>query len=277
MIQIRSFTLSDIPFGLQLSGSAGWNQTDRDWTRMLELQPDGAFAAEWNQLAAGTVSVCLYGDVAWIAMMLVESRLRRRGIGRALMIHALDYAAASGARTVQLDATPLGQPLYESLGFRAEYALTRHCGRPTRGNELGVSRDPQERSIEEIMALDRRQTGLERGKLLRALAVENPEEVYVSFREGGCGYLLVRPGRMSTHVGPCVAEPSVGEELLERAFDRHAGESVYIDIPNEHRSSGSCAVSHGLKSQRQFLRMTLGPSISEQRDAIWASAGPEWG
>jgi uncharacterized repeat protein (TIGR01451 family) len=50
-------------------------------------------------------------------MVLVDVDHRRRGIGRALLTHALDYLDRRGIQTVALDSTPEGQPLYASLGF----------------------------------------------------------------------------------------------------------------------------------------------------------------
>jgi ribosomal protein S18 acetylase RimI-like enzyme len=44
---------------------------------------------------------------------------RRRGIAQALVGHALADAARRGARTATLQSTPMGRPLYESLGFTA--------------------------------------------------------------------------------------------------------------------------------------------------------------
>ena len=76
----------------------------------------------------GTVMTSRFGPVAWVAMMLVEERFRGRGIGRALMVHALSDLDARAIRSVRLDATPLGRPLYESLGFIAETTYTRFEG-----------------------------------------------------------------------------------------------------------------------------------------------------
>jgi GNAT superfamily N-acetyltransferase len=44
---------------------------------------------------------------------------RRRGLARALMLHVLADARHRRARTATLQSTAMGQPLYESLGFRA--------------------------------------------------------------------------------------------------------------------------------------------------------------
>ena len=74
-------TVADIPLGLELRQQAGWNQTESDWRRFLELQPDGCFVAEWEGKPVGTTTTCLFDDIGWIAMVLVEQAARHRGIG----------------------------------------------------------------------------------------------------------------------------------------------------------------------------------------------------
>src|SRR6185295_19110476 len=90
MIRIRCMTTADLPLGRALSKQAGWNQTEADWRRLLDLQPDGAFVAEWHGQAVGTTLALIFGPVAWIAMVLVEKAMRGRGVGQALMMHDLD-------------------------------------------------------------------------------------------------------------------------------------------------------------------------------------------
>src|SRR5262245_10020167 len=131
MLVIRPFTDADVSLGMRLKTQAGWNQLEGDWRRMLAMQPDGCFVAEHEGTAAGTCMTCMFGDVAGIAMMLVEQSLRGKGIGRALMEHALAFLDCRTVGTIRLDATPMGQPLYEKLGFKAEYSLARYAGTPT--------------------------------------------------------------------------------------------------------------------------------------------------
>src|SRR5271156_4343745 len=119
LLRIRDMTVADIPFGMRLKNQAGWNQVEADWRRLLDLQPDGCFVAELDGAPAGTVTTCRFGPVAWVAMMLVDRSLRSHGIGRALMSRAVGDLDSAGIRTIRLDATPLGQPLYESLDFVA--------------------------------------------------------------------------------------------------------------------------------------------------------------
>ena len=46
MIRIRTMTVRDIPLGLRLARQAGWNQTEADWRRFLDLEPEGCFVGE---------------------------------------------------------------------------------------------------------------------------------------------------------------------------------------------------------------------------------------
>ena len=64
-----------------------------------------------------------------IGMVLVPPEKRRMGIGTALLMHGIEYLEAKGVAAVKLDATPLGRPLYEKLGFVVEYdlALKQRC------------------------------------------------------------------------------------------------------------------------------------------------------
>ena len=128
MLRIRGMTVADIPLGMRLKEQAGWNQVEGDWKRLLDLQPDGCFVAELDGIPAGTVTTCRFGPVAWVAMMLVDKSFRSRGIGRALMIRALDDLDSAGVRSTRLDATLLGRPLYESLDFAAEATVARYLG-----------------------------------------------------------------------------------------------------------------------------------------------------
>ena len=60
-----------------------------------------------------------YGSDCGVYAVGTRPEWRRRGLARALVRHALADAFDHGARTASLQSTPMGQPLYESLGFRA--------------------------------------------------------------------------------------------------------------------------------------------------------------
>src|SRR5687767_2893594 len=105
MISIRTLTPADLPVAMRLSSQAGWNQIEADWRRFLAMQPDGCFVGEFDGIAVGTTVACVFDDVAWIAMVLVDTAARGRGTGTALVRHALEYLDGMGIPSVRLDAT----------------------------------------------------------------------------------------------------------------------------------------------------------------------------
>jgi GNAT superfamily N-acetyltransferase len=276
-------TVRDVPLGMRLKEQAGWNQTEADWKRFLDLEPDGCFVGELDGVAAGTLTTCTFGPVAWVAMVLVDQPLRGRGLAKALLAHSLDILDRRGVRRVRLDATSLGQPLYEKLGFVVEYELARYQGvLPPRGaapRPSGV--EPEAlgaEHLEQLCRLDRAVTGTDRRKLLVRLLVENPGAVK-AVQEGGevTGFMMAREGSRALQIGPCVARGAPGPVLLRDAWWRYASRPVYVDIPSGNTAATALAEAAGLTVQRRFLRMCRGPSVGEDPEQLWTSSGPEKG
>lgn len=121
---------ADLPLCRHLVQEAGWNQIDADWFRAMELDAEGCFVAEVDDVAVATTTGCCFGETGWIAMVLVDQKSRGQGIAEKLVSHTIRYLEGRGVQTVRLDATALGQGLYRKLGFEEEYALTRYAGVP---------------------------------------------------------------------------------------------------------------------------------------------------
>ena len=94
------------------------------------MEPGGCFVAEWKGRPAGTTVTTVLGAVGWIAMVLVDEAVRRRGIGARLVEHAVAHLRRRSIATLRLDATPLGRPVYAKLGFEPEYEVARWEGTP---------------------------------------------------------------------------------------------------------------------------------------------------
>jgi len=279
MIRIREMTVADMPFGMALKEQAGWNQTAADWRRFLALEPDGCFLAEEDGEPAGTLTTCVFGSVAWIAMVLVEEKRRGRGIATALLKHAIAYLDNRGVPTIRLDATALGRPVYVKLGFADEYGLTRYGGTPAPVPELGPVRAFTPDDLKAVTWLDRQVAGVDRGKLLARLLAEAPEGARVVDSRGTLsGYCALRPGMLATQVGPCLATlPNSGLRLLADALTRCAGTPVMMDIPTANDAATLFMRGTGLEAQRSFVRMYRGIPPVDEVNGIWASSGPEKG
>jgi GNAT superfamily N-acetyltransferase len=284
MIHLRLMTPRDVPLGMRLKEQAGWNQTETDWRRCLELQPDGCFVAERDGVVVGTVTTCIFGSIAWIAMVLVDVNVRGQGIGRTLLDHALAFLESRGVLSVRLDATPLGRPLYEKRGFVADYTLTRFegvapaVGTPVRSGDTIVVCTMLPEHRERVLQFDHQVTGTDRAALLRRLFAEAPDEWRVGLRGNDVlGFSAARAGSRAWQIGPCLATGEAGPPLLADALTRHAGERVFVDVPEDNRAAVAVMEETALVPQRPLYRMCRGPKPHEHLEHLWASFGPEKG
>ncbi|GBD37489.1 hypothetical protein HRbin36_02623 [bacterium HR36] len=279
-IAVRLMRQEDMEFGMCLKTQAGWNQTRRDWECFFSLTPEGCFVAEYDGQPAGTTVALCFGDTAWIAMVLVEKSLRRRGIGRALVEHALRYLEQHRVRTIRLDATPLGRPLYEQLGFRLEYSLIRFGGLP-----IVLSPPPEafirrasSADLEAVCNLDRLVTNSDRSKILQWWWNDLEIEKYVAIEDNKVtGYGMMRPGSQARFIGPIIARDEDASVLLFTALYACSGKPVYLDVPEYQETCRSIVAAAGFRAERPLARMWLGEPPREIRQYLWASAGPEYG
>ena len=111
-----------------------WERRDREAVQgLLRMLSDEAevtchdaptYVAASGQRVVGMVTLCVYrtltGPKAYLDHLVVAPDLRRRGIGRALVQHAIHQAKSSGASRIDLTASErkqAGRALYASLGF----------------------------------------------------------------------------------------------------------------------------------------------------------------
>lgn len=279
-ITLRVMNDGDIPAGLRLREAAGWNQTEADWRRLLEIEPMGCFVACDGERVFGTVTAVTYeGGFGWIGMLLTDPRSRRQGIGTRLLHHAIAYLKDRGVECVRLDGTPMGHGLYLRHGFVDEYEIQRWQGRPAIGSGAGLP-PVRESDLEEICRWDRRIFGADRSRLIASLWAGNPSCSALARIEGEtAGYVLWRPGARAWYLGPCLADSAGQAELLIREMSsRVPGETVYVDICMENPWARQLFDGLGFQFQRPLARMRLGvlPCPGEPR-LVCAIAGPEVG
>jgi ribosomal protein S18 acetylase RimI-like enzyme len=211
-------------------------------------------------------------------MVLVDVNARGRGIGTLLLRHALDYLEDRRVLTVRLDATPAGRPVYEKLGFLAEYELVRYEGMASRYPVSQIVTELVPEAYRDIVEFDKKETGTDRGEMLVRLFGEFPQGLRIVRRQGTVeGYVIIRPGANAIQVGPCVAATDAGAPLLSDAFTRCRGKMVFVDVPMGNADAVRFVEAAGLRVQRCFTRMYRGKRVDDNITALWASSGPEKG
>jgi GNAT superfamily N-acetyltransferase len=276
---IRPLAFDDLDQALRLSTIAGWNQQLEDWRLLLRIAPAGAFAAVAGPRVVGTAIGIDYGGFAWIAMMLVDPAYRGRGVGKRLLEAAM--GAVPPDLPVRLDATSLGQPMYEKYGFENEATLSRHLAARSGGaTSVPEIRDRSSdvcplasSDLEMVIERDREIFGGTRRAVLEWAFHSAPEYAYsVRTTDGVINYCLGRRGRLFDQIGPVVAgREDVAQALVDRALAAVGDRPVIIDAFDLRRAFAAWLGSRGFVMQRQFIRMCQAESGPR---AIGAGNGP---
>ena len=122
-----------------LLNTDGWRSVaeERRYLRALRRHPDAAvFVAEEDGAIVGRLSIArdphqASRHVADLGLMVADGH-RRRGIGRALLEQAVDWARAAGVLKLELHVFPWNEPaihLYERFGFEREGLRKGHYRR----------------------------------------------------------------------------------------------------------------------------------------------------
>jgi predicted N-acetyltransferase YhbS len=272
----------DIPAGLSLCRTAGWNQTKEDWELFLHLSPEACcVAVDDDGEVRGTVTTVRYDDhFSWVGMVLVDPALRRQGIGIQLLRESLQIL--SEEETVKLDATPAGRHIYVQLDFVDEYALSRMEINRISGEELGTSgaRPVRTEDIPRLLEFDRKVFGADRAAVIDSIRSRASKLAFVTEDSKGIsGYCFGRYGHSFTHIGPVIASSFASARSVCSAALMNSGDRpVVIDALPRNPEWMSWLTSLGFTEQRPLIRMYRGtnewPGIPDKQFAI---LGPEFG
>src|SRR5215468_3367107 len=262
-MKLRVMTMKDIPGGVRLNTLAGWNQTEADWSCFLLARPNGCFVMEDGQAVVGTVATLPFEDrFAWISMVLVDPEYRNRGIGTELLRRAIDHLDDAGIPTLKLDATPLGKPLYEKLGFISEFEIERWNLRRKVGENARVSAEiVPAAQLAEVTAYDRQIFGADRSNLLGSLAARGPALTFAVVRGTQVqGYAFGRRGLFADHLGPWMASDlDTARIMLADFLRRSSRDTVIVDALQANKVVRESLLDYGFTMARPLTRMYRGP------------------
>ncbi|MGF1609358.1 MAG: GNAT family N-acetyltransferase [Kiloniellales bacterium] len=268
-----------VPAAQALSTAVGWPYRVEDWAFVLGFGR-GLVALDGETLVGTAVWCPLGAEAATLGMVIVAPDRQGRGLGQRLMDAAL---AEAGTRTVLLNATKEGLPLYLKMGFEPIGAVCQHQGttlatapaQPPKGTLL---RSLQAIDLDAVIALDREACGLERTAMLRALAAAGVGLVFVV--EGRMrGYAFYRRFGRGHVIGPVVAPGDEAAKLLIGTWiASHGTGFLRIDVPLASGLSGWLEAG-GLPKVSEVVTMARGapPATNSDSPRLFALASQSLG
>lgn len=196
----------------------------------------------------GVGTTLLHKDTAWLAHIIVHEKHRKRGLGNFITSFLLKELEPQKFRSVNLLATPLGEPVYRKLGFRDN-------GNYTFFKKEGVlSSESNERIIQvndvlwpQVKTMDAYITGEDREIRME----EHRDNCLVFARDGKVlGYHL--PGLGEGFIG--ATDPVAGLALSRKRLE---SQSIAV-IPDQNNIAVEFLSSQGFEPFRHATRMYLG-------------------
>jgi GNAT superfamily N-acetyltransferase len=262
--RLTALRADHLPQAVDLSKALSWPYRDQDWQVAFDL--GAGFAVEVDDRLVATAMWWSYGQShASVGMIIVDPAMPGRGLGRALMEALLQ---ATSDRTVILNATLEGLPLYAKLGFISRGQVFQHQAVLKTAPELanGTADIRVMRASDEAQArrLDLVATGMDRTALLTSLFSTGTVMV-IDQGDGASAFACVREFGHGVVIGPVVAgganaRPDA-KRLIAALAGRHQGRFVRLDVTEESALSGWLA-DLGLPCVGQAQPMVLGDQAS---------------
>jgi GNAT superfamily N-acetyltransferase len=284
MVSIKKLELQDIVQAVRLSNAEKWNQTEKDWELLIQNPQNICLAAVDGDRIIGTATAINYAnDVAWIGMVLVDQEYRGRKVSKLLLAGLFEKLGS--CRSLKLDATPAGQPVYQKYGFKDEYLIHRMTASYVFINGLqfdsGVLPErAYPENIPEIIEYDKRVFGADRKQLIGFLIGNCPDNAWMLRQEGQItGIALGRRGSRFFQIGPVLASTTEdAKKLISKSLRGIENQAVAIDILDDKKELMDWLCTIGFTKQRHFVRMfqneNIYPGIPKNEFLI---CGPEFG
>lgn len=262
---------------------AAFQRTD-SWLRELllirRLQPAGAFLAHHRETPAGVVASLIYPDFTYVGPLGVHPDFQRLGIGLALMEHLLEWLDQQGVMRVALDASLMGHPIYEKLGFITcdqVNIFQRQSGQPNSRPLPGIQHLSLQ-TLNLITATDHQAFGTDRSRLLSVLLEAYPQRGFVLKDTQGNinGYLIAQ----EKIIGPWVSQNKADAELLLKAalslpFDNGL---ISVIVPGKNSEAAAVLQYFGFERVRVLQHMVRGSkTLAGQRENVYGQVSPSLG
>jgi GNAT superfamily N-acetyltransferase len=257
-LALRAVTVADAALCAELSRVVGWPHRVEDWEMAIGLG-HGVVATLGHKLV-GSSLWWPYGEShATLGLIIVSPEEQGAGIGKRLMQALLEQVKG---RSLMLNATAAGEPLYAKSGFRPYGGVRQYHGellavpapelRPGERLRPGAAAD-----LPLLERLDLEASGLPRRPVLSALLARG--ECVILERNGDpVGFSILRAFGRGLVVGPVIAADAAGAGVLVAHWlHGRQGQFMRVDLRTDS-GLGECLIECGLKPAGDVTAMVRG-------------------
>jgi ribosomal protein S18 acetylase RimI-like enzyme len=157
---VKPLQYEDIP-NLEALQPPGWGDIRANFQYHTQSPICDPLKVVIDDKIAGVGTAIRHTDTAWLAMIIVDPAYRNRGAGKAITKALIDNLDEKHYKTIQLDATDLGYPVYLKNGFQVQTEYMHfNCENYIREQAISPFIVPfHEQLRKDILELDRRISG----------------------------------------------------------------------------------------------------------------------
>ena len=258
---LRRMTKADLEAAYALSAEQKWPHRPEDWA-MLEQLGHG-YVAEDGGAIVGTAMAWTFGETAAsVGMVIVSPACQGRGLGRALMDAVL---ADLDGRSVMLNATAEGEPLYRKLGFAETGVILQHQGIPSAVPVMAMLpgervRPMGSKELPLVRDLSRAATGMDRDAVTDAILADG-QCVVLTRNDEPVGLSIIRRFGRGYLIGPTIAADAHGARvLITHWLAENVGSFCRLDI-TEDSGLGPWLAELGLPQVGRVVTMVHGDPL----------------
>ena len=263
-ITIRKMRRSDFAFAIRLTDTMNWDLTEKDFTFLIELEPEGCFVAIADAKRVGITTTAHFGKIGCIGNVIVDAQYRSKGIGVRLVKEATRYLSDKYASTITLYAYQNTVEFYEKMGFKADYNLIRFTGEGQRSQEKYDNvRAMTQRDLEEAINIDYECMSWNRERLLRRKFAESGDLCHAA-RQNGKLVGFIMADRYRQEIGPLICRPNRDGEaisLLKTVLDKLIDVEIGIGISEKKPRIADALVQMSFKEEFRVTLMHLGEAL----------------
>ncbi len=257
--QLRCLTPDDVPSVMAVMKKIGWNHPEAQTRQYIAWGGEGSFCLAFDEQVVATAIALKYSErLAWVGLVISDPSYQRRGFARRLMNHVMAYL--TDIQSVMLDASTLGFPLYDNMGFQSLYKVNACSGVAQRFAPHPTITQMTTAHLQEVIALDTDLNGQARTQVIEWLF--NTGSGFVSIETGHVtGYAFAKVHEDTLRVGSWYANSEANAAALLQTCSTLAAEGGYMlrtSSPDVNGAAQRILQAQGITLERSVTRMVYG-------------------